>query len=224
MQRTWRVWRPAAVGPRTVELESPSAAEEGSWVFLTAAFICLCVIYVVAFQSFGRQATEASLGLLPYQTLFRDLPGDQQRVLRAMQEGVAEAVVARDASGDWPGVAPLAEQGIPPFAFDPLDRAKLQWAEHRGRLAVDYVGVPRDGAAPFFLIAVREPEPGGSEQPVPGVVDEEHRALADGALVHVTFWTHAPGAAPPSEIIADPALRGWTQIRIDKPTVSLEEP
>jgi len=219
-----RVWRTACAGPRTVEVESPSAGDEGSWVFLSAAFVCLCVIYVVAFQTVGQRASVASLGLLPYQTLFRDLPSPEQRALRAMQEGVAEAVAARDADGAWPSAAALAEQGIPPFATDPLDRAKLEWNEHRAPLAVDYLGVPHAGAGPLFLIAVREPEPGGSEQPVPGVIDEEHRALANGALVHVTFWKHAAGGPVPSELIADPALRGWTQIRVEQPSVSLEEP
>jgi hypothetical protein len=208
---------------RTVEVEPPSAGDEASWVFLAAAFIALCVIYVVAFQTFGKRSTELSLGLLPYQTLFRDLPSSEQRVLRNMQEGVVEAVVRRDGDGAWPSPQQLADDGVPPFAADPLDHAKLQWSEQRQPLAVDYVGVPSAAAeAPLFLIAVREPEPGGSEQPQPGVIDEEHRALANGALVHVTFWKRNGGTTP-GGLIADPALQGWTQIRVDKPFVSLEE-
>ncbi|MEO8604389.1 MAG: hypothetical protein ABI629_17580 [bacterium] len=210
---------------RTVEVESPSAFDEGSWVFLAAAFVCLCVIYVVAFQTFGRSAREAGIStMLPYQTLFRDLPGGEQRVLRAMLEGVSEAVAERDADGAWPSPDALAGAGIPPFAPDPLDRAKLQWSERRAPFSVDYVGAASAGSdATLYLVAVREPEPGGSERPVPGVLDEEHRALADGTLVHVTFWKRATGA-PPAQLVADPALLGWTQIRVEKPFISLEEP
>jgi hypothetical protein len=219
-----RSWNPFAA-PRaevwTVEVSPPSESDEAVWVFLTAGFVCLCVIYVLIFQLYGGPATRTLDTALPYQVLFRDLPSPEQRVFRAMQEGVSEAVRLRADAGTWPAVEAMADEGIPPFAADVLDRSGLRWERRQEGLVTTYAGRPsRGGDLPAFLILVVEPAPGAGEQPAP-VLDEEHQQLRDGTVVHVTYWKHAAAAAPAT---ADPALRGWQQIRVSNPFQAVEVP
>jgi len=237
---------------RTVEVVPPSQRDEGSTVFLTAAFIVLVMIYVYAFEHFGTgqlpttQSAQASL--LPYQVLFRDLPSGEQRVFRKLQEGVGEIVQRRSDTGSWPAVAALAAEGIPPFARDPIDSVDRHWMLLREGLVLNYLGVPvKVGAAPAFLIFIQEPDPVNGERATQGVVDEEHQLLADGSLLHVTYWMRAgvdpglqPGASEPPlqprdgsgtadpiakpTVIAGPAETGWQQIRVRTLFEELEEP
>lgn len=203
-------------------MRSATDGDEEVWVFLTAGFICLCVIYTLIFQLHGRAGPQTLNTTLPYQVLFRDLPGPAQRLFRHMQEGVAEGVRMRGGAGVWPTVEALASDGIPPFAPDALDRAGLRWARRQDGLVTNYVGLPTRGAGmPAFLILVVEPAPGAGERPTPTVVDEEHQLLADGTLVHVTYWTRAATTVPEG-VIADPALQGWSQIRVSSPFQAVE--
>jgi hypothetical protein len=204
----------------------PSSADELVWVGNTAAFVVLAVIYIVAFETHGigsAVATGTRDGLLSYQVLFRDLPANEQRIFRAMQEGSAEAAQMRSDDGAWPSVASLADAGIPPFARDPLDRMRLQWSTRAEGLVVNYLGVPSAAAASLaFLILVQEPDPvTGEKAPPPSVVDEEHKLLADGTLLHVTYWKQAAPVRP-SRIIGDPAMSGWVQIRVTSPIQEME--
>ena len=226
--RTRRGWINPFAKPRpeewTVEVPSSADGDEEVWVFLTAGFICLCVIYTLIFQLYGGAQSQTLNTALPYQVLFRDLPDAEQRAFRAMQEGVAEAVRLRGGEGSWPTVEALASADIPPFAPDVLDKAGLLWTRRQDGLVTNYVGTPtRDTAMPTFLILVVEPTPGAGEQPVAAVVDEEHQRLADGTLVHVTYWKRAAGP-PPDGVIADPALQGWSQIRVSSPFQTVEAP
>lgn len=207
---------------RTVEVESPGGGDEAVWVFLTAGFVCLCVIYVLIFQLYGGPKTQTLDTGLPYQVLFRDLPGAQQRIFRQMQEGTNEALRIRATTGNWPMVEDLVADDIPPFAPDVLDRSALRWERRADGLTTGYFGVPsRDDVAPAYLILIAEPPPGGGEQPAPAVVDEEHQLLPDGTLIHATYWTRS-GTAPPTGIPADPALQGWQQIRVNSPFQTVE--
>lgn len=212
--------RAASGGPpyRTVEVRSPSAADEASSVLLAAAFVVLVVIYVYAFERYGGSAPapgqQVGSGLLPYQTLFRDLPSEEQRRFREMEEGVQEALRIRGESGRWPAVEALARDGIPPFAPSPTDRRPLRWTLRRSGLVADYVGAADDASRPSFLIHIQEPDPvAGEKPPSPSVVDEEHQLLPDGTLLHVTYWKRA-GPPPGEGIVGDPARLGWTQIRV----------
>jgi hypothetical protein len=207
-----------------VEVASPSQSDEAVWVVLTAGFICLCVIYVLIFQLYGGSKAQTLNAALPYQVLFRNLPSAEQRIFREMQEGVSEALLRRGAEGTWPLVEALAGDGIPPFAPDVLDRTALRWERRSDGLTTAYVGTPTaDRDASAFLILIVEPTPGGSEQPTPSVIDEEHQLLPDGTLLHVTYWTRA-GAAVPAGVAADPALQGWRQIRINSPYQTVDAP
>ena len=222
---TRQSWNPF-VSPRpemwTVEVAPGGDGDEEVWVFLTAGFICLCVIYVLIFQIFGGPKSQTLNTALPYQVLFRDLPGPEQRIFREMQEGVSEGVRLRGSDGTWPTAAALADLGVPPFAADALDKAGLRWEEKRDGLVTTYLGVPTRGTeSPAYLILVVEPAPGAGEQPMPAVVDEEHQLLADGTLVHVTYWTHAV-ASLPRAVTSDPAMQGWSQIRVNSPFQTVE--
>lgn len=225
--RTWwrRLIAPERPAIRTEEVVPPSQRDDGSWVFLAAMAIVVCVIYVIAFERGGSVSGPAggrAQALLPYQTLFRDLPSAEQRVFRAMQEGVTEALRARGASGSWPGVDALAGQGVPPFAADVLDRSGLRWDLRSLSLLYQYVGVPSQGTSSAFMISIVEPEPVTGEKPVPGVVDEEHQLLPDGQLLHITYWKrHADGLG--TGPITEPSLAGWIQIRLKTPIEELME-
>jgi hypothetical protein len=201
---------------RTVEVRPPSARDEESAVFLSAVFIVLCVIYIVAFEVYDGAAKQRDRGLLPYQVLFTDLPPEEQRIFRQMREGFDEALVEHGQSGEWPDVARLAADGVPPFAGDSLDRSRLRWTVRSDGLATSYVGIPGDGGAfPAYLVRIQAPDPQAIErlsQPN-AALDEEHRALPDGTLLHVTYWRRE--RAPVDDAVgADPARDGWSQIRL----------
>ncbi len=199
-----------------VEAQPPSKGDEVTWVFLSAVFVVLCVVYIVAFEKLGggrEQAASMSREVLPYQVLFRDLPSEEQRMFRAMREGAIEALTRRATAEGWPAVETLATDGIPPFAPDPLDKSRLRWSLRHDGFLWQYVGTPSEAMnRSAFMISIQEPAPQTGEKPVPGVVDEEHQLLPDGRLLHVTYWM-GRGAVPPGPI-PDPALRSWRQIRV----------
>ena len=215
----------SATTVRTVEVVPPSIEGELVWLFNTAIFILLVVMYVVAFETLGSRrvvSTGPKDGLLPFQVLFRDLPTADQRTFRAMQEGVGEAERLRAADGAWPTTASLADAGIPPFARDPLDKSGLRWSEQSEGLVVNYLGVPA-GPSQAYLILIQEPDPvTGEKAPQPGLVDEEHHLLTDGALLHVTYWKNAEPSLRPG-VVGDPAMAGWTQIRVTSPFTEMEQ-
>jgi len=165
-------------------------------------------------------AEPAAGDLLPWQRLFRDLDPPLQRNVRAMQEGDAEAERTRTATKAWPDVAALAADGVPPFAPDPIDRAGYAWRLERDGLTINYRGTPaRDPKAPELLLLVQEPAPGaidGAAQASAGApADETHHVLADGTLLHVTYWFRAPDAASApalSRVVDRPFAEGWTQV------------
>jgi len=196
---------------------------------MTAGAILLVVIYFSAFQLYREPGSASGPAggndVLPFQVLFRDLPGSEQRIFRAMQEGLEEAASRRASAKEWPAVEALAAQDIPPFARDVLDRTQLRWELRRDGLLRNYVGTPSAAPdAPAFLILIQEPDPVTGEKPqlVAGApVDEEHKLLADGTLLHVTYWKRSPPASG-SGIIAQPEVEGWTQIRVASPFAGLE--
>jgi hypothetical protein len=227
-RRRVRQWLTAAprLPVRTKEVLPPSRRDEEMGVFLTAAFVVLCVIYIVGFERGGPvSAPDAAKGrgLLPYQVLFRDLPGPEQRMFRQMQEGALEAVRARAADSTWPTPEKLANDGIPPFAADPIDKSPLRWTLRNAGLFYQYVGVAaQPERSQAFMISIAEPEPATGEKPVPSVVDEEHQVLPDGTLLHVTYWKGSRDSVAPS-VILEPAMDGWLQIRVKTAFEELEQ-
>jgi hypothetical protein len=198
-----------------VEVRPPSDRDEAGAVFLSAVFVVLCVIYIIAFEVYDGAAKKPDRGLLPYQVLFSDLGPVDQRTFRQMREGFDEALLGFGRSGEWPAVARLAADGVPPFAADPLDQSGLRWELRSDGLGASYLGVPTaPGELPAYLVRIQAPDPRAIERLGPTTaLDEEHRALPDGALLHVTYWRRN-GAPAADSTGRDPARDGWTQIRL----------
>ena len=197
---------------RTVEVIPPSRSNESISVLLVSGGIVLVALYAIAART-GLGARAAQADNLPFQMAFQDLPGPEQRIVRELTEGFAEARRVRGTTGAWPKPADLARDQIPPFAADALDRSGYQWSLKQERLLFNYLGVPASAGSPEFLLVVQEPAPSGGETAVAGVVDEEHELLPDGKLLHVTYWRRkfAGGTEP---LFSRPEVEGWTQVRL----------
>jgi hypothetical protein len=226
---------------RTVEIRPPSRSGESFAVAMTAAAIAVCALYSILLRR-GPAAAEADASgaprsgvvgaprsgdSLPFQKTFQELPSDEQRIVRELMEGFAEAKRVRGETGGWPKPEALAADQIPPFAADAIDKAGYRWSLRQDRLIVNYFGTPKDRSSPDFLVLIQEPEPGpvGAEIAQPGVVpagslagspagsDAEHQLLPNGALLHVTWWKR-PAGPPLAAIVARSELERWTQIRL----------
>jgi len=216
-----RVFARTTPAIRTVTVLPPSQSDEGAWVFLTSGLISLAALYVFAFQLYHTPGSveDRTSGAFSFQVMFRDLPSQEQREFRLMQEGFGEAKRRRAASGQWPEVEPLANAEIPPFAQDIVDKSALAWSRRQQGPIINYIGVPTNGTeTPAFLILIQEPPPTGGEDPSLTMgVDEEHQLLPDGKLLHVTYWKRSLSTPPSSGPIIDPAMEGWFQIRVGSP-------
>jgi hypothetical protein len=201
---------------RTVEMKPPSRSGESFAVVMTAAAIAVCALYSILLRK-GPAAADGGAARsgdsLPFQRTFQELPSAEQRMVRQLMEGFAEAKRVRGETGRWPKPEALAADQIPPFAADAIDKAGYRWSLQEDRLIVNYFGTPKDRSSPDYLLLIREPEPVGAETAQPGVVDEEHQLLPDGTLLHVTFWKRPAGPSP-TAIVARPELERWIQIRL----------
>jgi len=207
-------------GVRAVEIRPPSVKSETVNVLrATAVIVALAAAYLVRPSSDTTRATPAQRGLLPYQTLVRDVPSAEQRVFRELQEGLLEAERLRSTTGKWPEVAALSADGIPPFAPDPTARiASYRWRLLEEGAVVNYLGIPDTPDAPTWLLLVLEPELGSAPDLAPN--DEEHHRLADGTVLHVSVW-NVPERSRSSgglSVIPRPAVEGWRQLRVGAPT------
>lgn len=151
----------------------------------------------------------------PTQTLFRDLSAPDQRMFRAMHEGLLEAENARASTGAWPNPAALSQQGVPPFTADAITRDAYVWTLRQDGTLINYIGRPKAGGLPAFLIYVLEPTPGAPADPAP--VDELHHQLANGDKLHVSIWRHTDGSRVPDALVGVPEARGWMQLMSGTP-------
>lgn len=151
----------------------------------------------------------------PWQRSFVELPEAQQRLYRALREGIFEAENVRAATGHWPTPQALADEGVPPFAPDVLWPA-LDWRTARQGLYVNYLA---EGDGQRWLVLFIEPEPGALKTPgeAPPPVDEEHHTLPDGTALHVTVWTQPASEPAPKGVLAFPVAEGWTQLVSPRP-------
>jgi uncharacterized protein DUF6162 len=200
-------------GVTTVEIRPPSARTETLNVLKAAAAIFV-IVAVYLFRpgfpsSSDLQSRQSPSDLLPYQRWIRDASSREQRTFRELQEGLLEAERLRAQTGQWPDVATLASQGIPPFAADPTQKVAYRWTSVRQDWAINYLGVPSDPAAPAWVLVILEPEPGAPADPAPN--DETHHRLPDGTTLHVSVWT-MPEAKRRSGFAALrlPQNDGWT--------------
>lgn len=203
---------------RSVEIRSPSVRDETLNVLKAATAIVLIVAAYLfrpslADRSPNLQSRQSPVGLLPYQTLVRDVSAAEQRIFRELQEGLLEAERIRSTTGQWPDVAALAAEGIPPFAPDPTKSTSYKWTSVRQDWAVNYLGVPSDPAAPAWVLVILEPEPGAPADPAPN--DETHHRLPDGTTLHVSIW-NMPEEKRRSGFAALrlPQNDGWTQLMV----------
>ena len=203
---------------RTIEIRPPSVRAETLHVVKASAVIVVLVAAYLfrpsfAGQSPNLQSRQSPMGLLPYQALIRDAPPGEQRVFRELQEGLLEAERIRAATGRWPDVQALADEGIPPFASDPTQKISYTWTSVRQDWATNYLGVPADPAAPAWVLVILEPEPGAPADPAPN--DETHHRLPDGKTLHVSIW-NLPEAKRRSGFAALrlPQNEGWTNVLV----------
>jgi hypothetical protein len=201
-----------------VEIRPPSVRDETLNVLkASAAVVIMVAAYLFrpsfADQSPNLQSRQSPLGLLPYQTLVRDVSAAEQRIFRELQEGLLEAERIRSTTGQWPDVAALAAEGIPPFAPDPTKTTSYTWTAVRQDWAVNYLGVPSDPAAPAWVLVILEPEPGAPADPAPN--DETHHRLPDQTTLHVSIW-NMPEEKRRSGFAALrlPQNDGWTQLMV----------
>ena len=204
---------------RTVEILPPSVRNETTNVVRLAVVIAGVVGFYLANTAWNTSGDRVRSGdLMPYQVLMRDRPSPEQRIFRELQEGLLEAERVRSTAGGWPSPAALADQGIPPFAPDPTRVASPVWTVTERGVFVNYRGTPTLTGAPAWLLLVQEPDRGAPRDPSPE--DEEHHRLPDGAMLHVSVWTHPNGAELPSHLVSLPQVEGWTQLRANPPAVS----
>lgn len=204
---------------RTVEIRPPSVRDETLNVLKASAAILIIVAAYLFRPSFADrspnlQSRQSPIGLLPYQTLVRDVSAAEQRIFRELREGLLEAERVRSTTGQWPDVAGLAAEGIPPFAPDPTKKgSSYKWTSVRQDWAVNYLGVPSDPAAPAWVLVILEPEPGAPADPAPN--DETHHRLPDGTTLHVSLW-NIPEEKRRSGFAALrlPQNEGWTQLMV----------
>lgn len=198
-----------ATGLRRERVEALSARRELLHVMRVAMVVTTGVWLYLASAAAGDGRTSRQRNMLPFQKLVADVASDDQRVFRELQEGLIEAEAARAGSSTWPTPHALADEGIPPFAIDPTQRIRYDWQLIQAGTIVNYVGIPKSGDAPAWLLFVQEPEAG--VPPDQTFEDEEHHRLG-GAMLHVSTWMHADGRDVPKRAVRLPQAEGWTQL------------
>jgi hypothetical protein len=202
---------------RVLEVQPPSTAAETLGVVRAGLVIVLAASFAI-FAPRGGKAAGQAWPLLPYQQLFVDLPATDQRIIRSLREAMIEAENARSQTKVWPEVAALSQQGIPPFAPDPIDGKAYAWTRSQAGLYVNYRGSPQAEGRPELLLLFVEPDPAAARMPGdrPPPVDEQHHTLADGTALHVSLWLRRAKPARDDRVVSFPAGSGWTQI-LSKP-------
>ncbi len=199
---------------RTVQIHALSARREALAVGRAIFFLLYASAFVLSAELRAAPAGSEPLVLSSFERRFHDLDAEGQRIFRVLREGVSEAESRRDRRGAWPSVEELASEGIPPFAPDPLDRARYSWVRRTSDAVINYVGTPAPGTGrEAVVVLITEPEPGTPIDPL-APVDEVHHRLADGAMLHVSVWMGPPldadGAREAMRVL--PLEKGFKQI------------
>jgi hypothetical protein len=203
---------------RTIQSSARSKSQqwrERAGVFaLAGGIISVIAVYLAVNATGGRND---SRGLLPYQTLVRTLPEPDQRLFRAIREGLLAAESERARTKAWPEPASLAAQGVAPFA-PPADGAEYQWSRSEQSGIVNYSGRPRDPSQPAWLLEIQEPEPGMRPDPAP--LDDQHHRLPDGTTLHIYVWMHRFGGQVPVGFVRQPQTSGWIEVFSTPPNLA----
>ncbi len=174
---------------RSVEIRSPSPRKE-RWAAIAAiAIIGLAAAITIAIQIRGPGLED---GLLPNQIAFSELPADDRRTIDALDRALIDAEGARARSGRWP---PLAMPGV-------VMRASGD--------SVNYIVSSLGRSAVLVLIQ----EIGESTTDRAALaLDERHRWLSNGAIVHRSIWTRPDYDALGGGTIERPGELGWREVR-----------
>lgn len=201
-----------AVGRRTVEARSPSAKKETVLVIGVAVLVLAAGLVLAPGPGRGPEPRAAG-ELLPYQRLFSSLPEEEQLRYRELLEGVVEAENLRAESGQWPSVEALRAAGVPPFLPNPIDKGALSWSQRGQAPVYNYLG-GRDGGGAAWLVLLQESgDRLGKEVPTVADLDEQHRLLSNGEIIHFSVWRRDSAPAK-DELIILPMTEGWTQILV----------
>ncbi len=202
-------------------VEVVPAARRGESASAVRAALLVVVVALLWIGGRNRGASngagDGAAARLPYQIAFATLPSELQRSLRELHEGTLELIRLRGDDGRWPEAARLAAEGIPPFADDGVARGRRRWSSLSSPYLRQYLGsANREDGTRALLIQLLEPRPGemeGRDPRAPVMLDEQHRRLADGTLLHVSFWIAPTGfRSERDEPIADPARAGFQQV------------
>jgi hypothetical protein len=196
----------------TRTVQSTGGAKTQNWreragVFALAGGIISVVAVYVAFNATG--SSDSSRGLLPYQVLVRTLPEPDQRLFRAIREGLLAAEAERARTKAWPDTASLAARSVSPFAAAGED-AGYQWSLLQQTGIVNYLGRPTDPSQPAWLLEIQEPEPGVRPDPAP--LDDQHHRLSDGTTLHIYVWMHRYGGQVSGDFVRQPQNSGWIEV------------
>lgn len=203
--------------PSAIDVKPPARRAETVNVLRAMFLVAFWTVAAIHVQSIARRGAGGEEAAdPPFVARFQALDASAQRTYRAFSEGIVEAERARDRRGAWPTAAALAEDFIPPFAPDPLDRAGYAWRSAVAGRTVNYVGEPTDPAAPTFVAILVEPDPGTPRDPSI-TVDEVHHEVA-GAIVHVSLFIGS-GPAPKDAVPAMNFNEGWKQILVGPASV-----
>lgn len=185
--------------PRTAQVRPASATGEAAQVLEWMVLIAIVALLV---GGAGRAKSGGAGELASYQVRFQAQPQDVQRTYRELDCALEDIVRMRSATGKWPAVAQLAGELV-----DPFPRGTWELRDENGVL--NYVSV---GVTPAYLLCIQEPPPGsGAAGHQPGPLDEFHRRLVDGTVVHTGVWMHAAPRASKDALDA-PQRDGWTEI------------
>lgn len=190
---------PASV--RTVVVASPSGRRETLGVVRAAAVVVVVWIFVAGLQR-GSAGVDQPLGT--YQVLFRDQPEDVQRMYRELSTGLEDAIRMRTPSGEWPSIEELRKDFVGPFAGS----GKLTWELRKKGALINYLGHPASGPpGRTWLLLLQE----NVSHPETAALDEFHRKLPNGTLLHVGIWNHTDPRIG-SDPLWMPEREGWTEV------------
>ena len=195
---------------RRVQVETLSARTELLLVVRAAMVIAIGVWMYLASAASSGASGQGQRNLLPFQKLIADRTPEEQRTFRELQEGLLEAEATRAMTNAWPPPQALGDVGIPPFAVDPTQRQTYAWTLLQNKTIVNYIGIPKGGTGPEWLVLMLEPEPG--IPPDQTFEDEEHHRLSSGAMLHVSTWVRTDGRASADRAVRLPQAEGWTQL------------
>lgn len=207
-----------ATDPSAIDVTPPAQRAETVNVLRGIFLVAFWTVTAIHVQAVLRRGSAGEIEAAdpPFVVRFQSLDASAQRTYRALSEGIVEAERARERRGAWPSADALAEDFIPPFAADPLDRAGYVWRSTVSGRTVNYVGEPTDTSSPTFVAILVEPEPGAPKDPAI-TVDEVHHDVA-GAIVHVSVFVGS-GPAPKEAAPSVNLNEGWRQILVGPASV-----